>query len=135
MNRTVFLILLILSPCIRGTTSGWLPESLVGLEYPQSALLKGQQGVVRVDCYLLDDGTVSRAEPISEGKDPIPDLEAAAARNAMKWKFKRDPAGLSRYAIFYDFKIVSGATSSEWIGFRYVGPNRITVSARSQSER
>lgn len=74
---------------VSAMAQSWQPEKVVGLEYPRSALVMGLEGAVKIECYLADDGTVIRAEPISGDEE----LASAAIRNAMRWRFRRVHSG------------------------------------------
>lgn len=103
----------------------WQPERVVGLEYPRSALVRGLEGAVEIECYLADDGSVARGEPISGDEE----LASAAIRNAMQWRFRRVNSGNNRYILVYRFRILKDSTTGESPGFRFVRPGQVLVTA------
>jgi hypothetical protein len=103
----------------------WQPVRVVGLEYPEAALVRGLEGIVEVQCYLTQDGRVSRGEALSG--DEV--LASAAIRNAMQWKFRRVDSGPNRFTLVYRFVILRGAQSGLTPHFRFVMPKDIFVTA------
>lgn len=103
----------------------WQPQRIVGLDYPERALIQGLDGVVEIECYIANDGTVARAEPRS-GEAA---LAAAAARNAMQWKFRRISSGDGTYKLIYEFRITRHSKSPRSAVFRFVMPGQIFVAA------
>jgi hypothetical protein len=110
---------------VSAMAQGWQPEKVVGLEYPRSALVMGLEGVVEIECYLADDGSVGRGEPISGDEE----LASAAIRNAMQWRFRRVHSGSNRYTLVYRFGILRGSKGGESPGFRFVRPGEVFITA------
>lgn len=110
---------------VNAMAQSWQPERVVGLEYPRSALVRGLEGVVEIECYLADDGRVARGEPISGDEE----LASAAIRNAVQWRFRRVNSGNNRYTLVYRFGILRGEKAGESPGFRFVRPREVYVTA------
>lgn len=109
----------------------WQPQRIVGLDYPERALIQGLEGVVEIECYIANDGSVARAEPRS-GETA---LASAAARNAMQWKFRRISSGDGTYKLIYEFRIMRHSKSPRAAGFRFVMPGRVFVAAEEAHSR
>jgi TonB family protein len=107
--------------------SVWRPERIVGLEYPESALIRGLEGVVEIECYIANDGSVARAEPVSGEAELAP----VAIRNAMQWKFRRINSGDATYTLTYRFQIQKVSKTSVLPGFRFVMPGQVFITARA----
>ncbi len=110
---------------VTAMAQSWRPERVVGLEYPRAALVRGLEGAAEIECYLADDGSVARAEPVSGDEE----LAAAAIRNAMQWKFRRVHSGANRYTLVYRFGILRGSKAGESPGFRFVRPGEVFITA------
>jgi TonB family protein len=104
----------------------WRVERIVGLQYPDLALVKGLQGSVELHCYIRNDGKVVRAEP-ARGE---PELVSAAIRNAMRWRFTRISSGRDDpYTLVYHFNIQRVQVLTDAPTFRFIAPNQVFVTA------
>jgi hypothetical protein len=110
---------------ITAVAQSWQPAKVVGLGYPRSALVMGLEGAAEIKCYLANDGSVARAEPVSGDEE----LASAAIRNAMQWRFRRVHSGNDSYTLVYRFRILRGSKAGEFSGFRFVRPGEIFITA------
>jgi TonB family protein len=110
---------------VTAAAQSWQPARVVGLEYPLSALVRGIEGVVEIECYLTEDGRVARGEPLSGDEE----LASAAIRNVMQWKFRRVHSGSNRVTLVYRFVILRNGKAGLSPGFRFVRPKEIFVTA------
>lgn len=111
--------------CINGLAQTWQPERIIGLEYPKSALIRAQEGSVEIECYIANDGSVVRAEPMSGEAE----LASAAIRNAMHWRFRRISPGNDKHRLVYHFRIKAVPKASDLPRFRFVMPGQVFVTA------
>ncbi len=110
---------------VNAMAQSWQPVRVVGLDYPRSALVRGLEGAVEIECYLADDGRVARAEPMSGEEE----LASAAIRNAMQWRFRRVKSGNNRYILVYRFRVLKSSKAGESPEFRFVRPGQVFVTA------
>lgn len=116
---------------VHASGSVWQPERIVGLEYPESALIRGLEGVVEIECYIANDGSVARAEPVS-GEAA---LASAAARNAMQWKFRRISSGDTTYTLTYRFQIQRDSKKPVSPAFRFVMPGQVFITVQQAASK
>jgi len=109
-----------------GLAADWKPVRVVGLEYPEVALIQGLEGTVKIDLYIAHDGSVieAYAAPREDA------LAAAAVRNAREWKFRRiNSANAGQYTLTYRFQIRRGEGARGPSEFRFVMPDQVFVTA------
>jgi TonB family protein len=127
MNAWSLRILGLMLLCGHATAQTWRPERIVGLDYPRSALVRSVEGSVEIECYIANDGTVTRAEPI-HGEE---ELASAAIRNAMRWKFRRTSSGEGGYRLVYHFRIQKVSKTVDFHRFRFRMPGEIFVTTET----
>lgn len=77
--------------CLAGQGPTWIPARLVSIDYPLLALQSRTEGVVKVECAIAPDGSVSTAK-IASGS---PLLGGAVLARIGEWRFRREAGAAS----------------------------------------
>lgn len=123
MKATGIYILGMALSCGPTLAQTWQPQRIVGMEYPKTALMRGVEGTVQIECSVDDDGTVSWAEVLSGEAE----LAAAALRNARLWTFRRTASGTRTYTLTYSFQIQPMPQGKDSPKFRFAMPGHVLV--------
>lgn len=109
----------------------WKPVRVVGLVYPEAAVIQGLEGTVKIDLHIANDGSVDWV--VIREQDPMTEettLASAAVRNAREWKFRRiNSANAGQYTLTYRFQIRRGEGARGPSEFRFVMPDQVFVTA------
>jgi TonB family protein len=71
--------------------------------YPPEAGRNGQEGMVFIEFYVLDDGSVSRAKVLNTSPARLP-LESAALEAVAKWRYEPSEFASRRIALQINFR-------------------------------
>lgn len=125
MKATGMSVLGVMLWCGSTLAQTWQPQRIVGMEYPKTALMRGVEGAIQIECSIADDGTVAWAEVLSGEAE----LAAAALRNARLWTFRRTASSTATYTLTYSFQIRPMPKGTDSPKFRFVMPGQVFVTA------
>jgi len=118
----------------------WIPERVVGMNYPPLAAHARRQGTVTLQCRIGEDGLVKSVKTISDSEQLSGNLLSQAAEdNATKWKFGRPKAiasvsGTSGIVVLkYTFVLEGDSRACPKALFVFEYPDSVTVTAEPPS--
>lgn len=116
-------------------SGGWTPAHLIGMSYVKAARDARVQGVVKVECLLKPDGSVSDVKVLSGHPIFIRDV----LDNARQWKFAATgkPAAAEPTVILtYEFKLTEPTCDAVYKEqFEYDQPGTVLISSQYRCQQ
>jgi TonB family protein len=117
----------------------WVPQKVVGMNYPPLAVQARRQGVVTLECRIGEDGLVKSVKTISTSEQRSGTLLSSAAEyNVTQWKFRRLKTGSvsdtsSTVLLKYTFVLQGDSRDCPRGHFVFEYPGSVTVTSEPMS--